>query len=165
MKEIREMVSLSSIFDMDNTTRVLLVSSILRNLLSVGIMQNYDIILTWCFLCLFARTCPNINMTEWLPNLWIFWTSCTHRKRTCSNWLTGLRYSKELNFYFPQLFFCSNLWTQSSSVKFVYYRYSWPTTQHVYTVKYREVYLCYGGWPNKSWTTNRFSSWAKFWTS
>lgn len=57
------------------------------------------------FLCLFARTCPNINMTEWLPNLWIFWTSCTHRKRTCSNWLTGLRYSKELNFYFPQLFF------------------------------------------------------------
>lgn len=41
------MVSLSSIFDMDNTTRVLLVSSILRNLLSVGIMQNYGIILTW----------------------------------------------------------------------------------------------------------------------
>lgn len=57
------------------------------------------------FLCLFARTCPNTNMTEWLPNLWIFWTSCTHRKRTCSNWLTGLRYSKELNFYFPQLLF------------------------------------------------------------
>lgn len=72
LKEIREMVSLSSIFDMDNTTRVLLVSSILRNLLSVGIMQNCGIILTWCFLCLFARTCPNINMTEWLPNLWIF---------------------------------------------------------------------------------------------
>lgn len=105
LKEIREMVSLSSIFDMDNTTRVLLVSSILRNLLSVGIMQNYGIILTWCFLCLFARTCPNINMTEWLPNLWIFWTSCTHRKRTCSNWLTELRYSKELNFYFPPIIF------------------------------------------------------------
>lgn len=52
------MVSLSSIFDMDNTTRVLLVSSILRNLLSVGIMQNYGIILTWCF---FVFICKDLS--------------------------------------------------------------------------------------------------------